>query len=246
MSKYTNRSDTNAFFVVGGTLGREATSYVRRPVDEEILRLTLAGEYCNVLAARQTGKSSLMVRTSERLKREGVRPVIIDLTSIGSAVSPSEWYFGLLSRLSRELDLGIDEQAWWQARSEKSPIQRFSDFLREVVLEEIPEKIVIFVDEIDSTLKLDFTDDFFAAIRAAYNARSRDRAFDRLTFVGVANAPSANPSAAASEKFVAEHCEIIDALQARDRSKVTSLINKHISKSQKRLFAVLENPPIVE
>jgi GntR family transcriptional regulator, rspAB operon transcriptional repressor len=66
--------------------------------------------------------------------------------------------------------------------------------------------------------------------------------FDRLTFVGV----SAGPSAAASEKFVAEHCEVIDALQARDRSKVTSLINKHISKSQKQLFAVLENPPIVE
>jgi GntR family transcriptional regulator, rspAB operon transcriptional repressor len=66
--------------------------------------------------------------------------------------------------------------------------------------------------------------------------------FDRLTFVGV----SAAPSAAASEKFVAEHCEVIDALQARDRSKVASLINKHISKSQKQLFAVLENPPIVE
>jgi formylglycine-generating enzyme required for sulfatase activity len=174
---------TSSFFVVGGTLGREAASYVRRPVDDEILRLTLQGEYCNVLAARQTGKSSLMVRTSERLKKEGVRSVIIDLTSIGSAVSPSEWYFGLLSRLRTELKLEVDEQAWWQARSEKSPIQRFSDFLREVVLEEIPEKIVIFVDEIDSTLKLEFTDDFFAAIRAAYNARSRDRAFDRLTFV---------------------------------------------------------------
>jgi len=66
--------------------------------------------------------------------------------------------------------------------------------------------------------------------------------FDRLTFVGV----SAAPTEAASEKFVAEHCEIIDALQARDRSAVTSLINKHISKSQKQLFAVLENPPIVE
>ncbi|MBT5941154.1 MAG: GntR family transcriptional regulator [Rhodospirillaceae bacterium] len=66
--------------------------------------------------------------------------------------------------------------------------------------------------------------------------------FDRLTFVGV----SAAPSAAAAEKFVTEHCEIIDALQAHDRSTVTSLINKHISKSQKQLFAVLENPPIVE
>ncbi|MDP6258602.1 MAG: GntR family transcriptional regulator [Rhodospirillales bacterium] len=66
--------------------------------------------------------------------------------------------------------------------------------------------------------------------------------FDRLTFVGV----SAAPTEAAAEKFVAEHCEIIDALQVRDRSTVTSLINKHITKSQKQLFAVLENPPIVE
>ena len=66
--------------------------------------------------------------------------------------------------------------------------------------------------------------------------------FDRLTFVGVANAPSA----ANSEKFVAEHCEIIDALQARDRSKATSLITKHITKSQKRLFSVLSNQPIIK
>ena len=84
-----NTSHSKDFFVVGGTLKREAASYVKRPVDDEILRLTLGGNYCNVLAARQTGKSSLMVRTSERLKQEGVRTVIIDLTSIGSNVSPS-------------------------------------------------------------------------------------------------------------------------------------------------------------
>ena len=178
-----NTSHSKDFFVVGGTLKREAASYVKRPVDDEILRLTLGGNYCNVLAARQTGKSSLMVRTSERLKQEGVRTVIIDLTSIGSNVSPSEWYFGLLSRLKRELKLTVDENAWWQARSEQSPVQRFSDFLREVILEEITDPIVVFVDEIDSTLKLGFTDDFFAAIRAAYNARSNDPAYERLTFV---------------------------------------------------------------
>ena len=108
----TTSNAPKSFFVVGGTLGRDASSYVRRPVDDELLQLTLQGEYCNVLAARQTGKSSLMVRTSERLKREGVRSVIIDPTSIGSAVTPSEWYFGLLSRLRTELDLSVDEQAW--------------------------------------------------------------------------------------------------------------------------------------
>jgi formylglycine-generating enzyme required for sulfatase activity len=171
------------FFVVGGTLERGAASYVQRPADEDLLRRTLAGEYCNVLAARQTGKSSLMVRTAEKLKGQGVKPVVIDLTSIGSMVSASEWYFGLISYLSRHLRLSVDEQAWWNARKETSPVQRFSNFLQEVILNEIREPIVIFIDEIDSTLKLKFTDDFFAAIRAAYNARSQNADLKRLTFV---------------------------------------------------------------
>jgi DNA-binding GntR family transcriptional regulator len=66
--------------------------------------------------------------------------------------------------------------------------------------------------------------------------------FDRLTFVGVSNAPSD----VVSEKFVSEHCEVIDALQARDRAKASSLITKHITKSKKRLFSVLGNQPIIE
>ena len=66
--------------------------------------------------------------------------------------------------------------------------------------------------------------------------------FDRLTFVGVSTAPSG----ASSEKLVKEHCGIIDAIQVRDKTKAARLINAHVMKSQKRLFAVLENPPIVE
>jgi formylglycine-generating enzyme required for sulfatase activity len=178
-----DKDTSNAFFVVGGTLGGNATSYIQRPLDRELLRLTLAGEYCNVLAARQMGKSSLMVRTAQKLREHGVHPIIIDITAIGSSVSAAEWYFGLVSRLARELNLDIDEQDWWRSAGEKSPVQRLSDFLRDVVLEQIHEPVVVFMDEIDSTLKLDFTDDFFAAIRAMYNARSRDEVYKRLTFI---------------------------------------------------------------
>ena len=124
-----------------------------------------------------------MVRTAERLKKQGVKPVIIDLTSIGSQVSVSEWYFGLISYVTRQLNLTFDAPSWWNTRKEKSPVQRFSDFLHEVILDEIHQPVVIFVDEIDSTLKLEFTDDFFAAIRALYNARSQNEDLKRLTFV---------------------------------------------------------------
>ncbi|GAB4546333.1 MAG: hypothetical protein Kow0063_40730 [Anaerolineae bacterium] len=90
---------------------------------------------------------------------------------------------GLLTRLKSQLELSVELEAWWSERASLGVVQRFTDFLREVVLTEIKGQIVIFIDEIENTLKLDFTDDFFAAVRAVYNARATDSAYNRLTFV---------------------------------------------------------------
>ncbi len=129
------------------------------------------------------GKSSLMVHTAGRLAEEGVRTVIIDLTQLGATLTPNQWYVGLIDEIVEQLDLDVDAVAWWEQHAHFGPTQRLSRFLRQVVLEAIPDPVVLFVDEIDSTLKLEFTDDFFAAIRAAYNARANDSAYKRLTFV---------------------------------------------------------------
>jgi WD40 repeat protein len=172
------------FFVAGGTLWREAPSYLRRPADDELLRLSLAGEYSNVLAARQMGKSSLMVRTSNRLREAGVSTAILDISTLGGGIStPDAWFFGFLDELSIQLGLDEDINAWWEARPNQNSVQRFSTFLRDVLLANIAEPLVIFVDEIDSALGMAFTDDFFAAIRATYNARATYPEFKRLTFI---------------------------------------------------------------
>ncbi|MBT7570635.1 MAG: GntR family transcriptional regulator [Rhodospirillaceae bacterium] len=63
--------------------------------------------------------------------------------------------------------------------------------------------------------------------------------FDRLTFVGVAQG-------ATSEKLVAEHGALIDAIQDRGKGRAQRLITDHIKQSQKRVFAVLNNPAIVD
>ena len=47
-----------------------------------------------MLAPRQLGKSSLIVRTAARLTAEDVRTVIIDLQRIGTHVDAAGWYFG--------------------------------------------------------------------------------------------------------------------------------------------------------
>ena len=178
----TSRSASAEFFVAGGTLPASAPSYVSRPADEQLFQAALAGEFCYVLTTRQMGKSSLMVRTANRLKPQGVRTAIIDLTTIGSSAEET-WYLDFLTELSDQLDVSQNVEAWWTERSALGAVRRFSNFLRDVLLEEISDQVVIFVDEIDFTLGLPFADDFFAAVRATYNARALDTKFNRLTFI---------------------------------------------------------------
>lgn len=171
------------FFKAGGTLHANAPSYVPRAADAELYKRLLAGQFCYVLTSRQMGKSSLMIRTAVRLRQQGIQTAIIDLSGLGTQVTSAQWYLGLLTRLGSELKLGVDVEAWWQARNALSVVQRFTDFVHEVVLAQVSGRMVIFIDEIDSTLKLDFTDDFFAAIRTFYNARASDASYEQLTFV---------------------------------------------------------------
>src|SRR5262245_6619323 len=171
------------FFKAGGTLHPESPSYIERPADNELFQQARAGQFCYVLTSRQRGKSSLMIHTAERLRQNNIRTAIVDLSGVGTQVTHEQWYLGFIKRLAHELRLSIDPEQWWNQRGGIGPVQRFTDFLHDIVLTEIIEQVVIFVDEIDSTLKLDFTDDFFAAIRSIYNLRASDPIYDRLTFV---------------------------------------------------------------
>ncbi|MBX0331361.1 AAA-like domain-containing protein [Oscillochloris sp. ZM17-4] len=175
---------TKPRFVAGGTVQAGDGIYIDRLADEQLLQHCKAGDFTYVLTARQMGKSSLMTRVAERLEAEGVRTVLIDLTDIGAQASPDEWYLGILDVIVEELSLKVDYQQWWSQHSHLSNARKFGKFLREVILENTTSPLVIFVDEIDTTRSLSFSaDDFFAAIRAAYNARSRDLHFRRLSFV---------------------------------------------------------------
>ncbi|MCL4295187.1 MAG: protein kinase [Anaerolineae bacterium] len=169
---------------VGGPVQAKYGTYLSRPADEQLLQACQAAKFAYVLACRQIGKSSLMFATSEKLSKAGVRTALIDLNNIGLNVEPDSWYFSLIDELARRLELEVEVESWWEERPRLSTLnQRFLQFLREVVLAEISEAIVIFVDEIDMTLGLGFTDDFFAAIRSVHNDRAQYPDFHRLTFV---------------------------------------------------------------
>ena len=181
------------FFTVGGTLPPDAPSYVMRQADEDLFTHLSAGHFCYLLTSRQMGKSSLMVRTTARLKAAGARVAILDLTKIGQNVTTDQWYNGLLARLGVAFGLE-DKLKEYSGRSDVAsrsigPLDRWERAIREVIVASIHERIVIFVDEIDFVRSLPFpTDEFFAAIRSFYNQRTTNPELNRITFclIGVA------------------------------------------------------------
>ena len=182
-----------SFFVAGGNLPSGSPSYVTRPADHILRQSIIDGELCIILHPRQTGKSSLMVETIRHLReQEGAfHPAIIDLTFIGTKVNENQWYISLINEIKRQLQLKTNVNDWWGKKVSGGNVTAFIDFLRDVVLSEVEGQIVIFIDEIDSTLNLEFsTDDFFAAIRAIYNSRATENVFNRLSFVIIGTAIS--------------------------------------------------------
>lgn len=179
-------ADPNLIFIAGGTLPSNSPSYIERKADRALLEALREGEFAYVLDSRQKGKSSLMIRTRERLEAEGIRTVLLDLQRFGSNLGPEQWYGSMLLAVGEELG---NEQALleaWDAQPHAGPMKRFFTAVEQAVAGLGP--VVIFVDEIDFVRSLPFaTDEFFAGIRESFNRRAAGSA-SNLTFclLGVA------------------------------------------------------------
>ena len=158
-----------------------------RRTDAELLDALQHDGSCNVLCPRQMGKTSTILRIRAELRSRGYRTALIDIAGrLGTPPNAADWYLGLLSQVSSQFGLDRDVKAWWAARDEPTPNEKLLTFFRDEILARESDRFVVFLDEINHTLNLGYTDDFFLAIRSLYDNQPPSD-LRRLTFclVGV-------------------------------------------------------------
>ncbi len=147
------------FFNVGAPLHAVRPGYVSRPADDLLYEAIVAGNYAHVIAPDRTGKSSLIASTSARLQNNGIKVAVLNLAQIGErdgGTDAGRWYYSIAYRLLRQFRLKIDLQNWWQDKSFLSNRQRLVEFYAEIVLQNIQDKVVVFVDEIQHIVSIMF------------------------------------------------------------------------------------------
>jgi WD40 repeat protein len=160
--------------------------YAERAADTELFEALRAGTTCHILSPRQSGKSSLAVRTAARLSREGVACVSVSLAELGGTAGGEEaWYTGLVDRIVADVPTWLPEgeaDRFWAACAGLTPSARWGAFLRDVLVARVPVPVVIFFDELEATLSLPFArDDFFVALRGVLDGRAANPSLGRLT-----------------------------------------------------------------
>jgi len=159
-------------------LETESHLYVERAEDGRIAADIRRRNHVALIGARQTGKTSLLLRLRRQLLEEGHMPVYLDLSPARDE-DEDAWYGYLRSVMVAQLRRdGVDVAV--------PPIRDRFDFraaLRQISLELASSRHVVFLIDEVSALPPDIAERFFSIVRTVFNERETFPEFQRYVFV---------------------------------------------------------------
>lgn len=157
--------------------------YVLREADRQLGRvIDEMGRPAYILVARQMGKTNLLLHMKRSREALGDVACYFDLSTrhptlqsffraiideAGTALSSGE----VLARINKDRKLNIE------------PNVEFDMHMRLLLEKARPQRLIIFLDEIDSLIGVPYSDKVLAQIRSMYFARENHKIYEHLTYV---------------------------------------------------------------
>lgn len=168
----------------GGAVRLRDELYVERDADGRLRReVVKRGSTTTIRAARQTGKSSLLVRGVHHARECDAKVVCLDLQRVDQDhLETADAFLRYLAEFivrKLRLDVGVERQ--W--RGSLGPQDKLTCLIEDYVLGEGRDSVVLAIDEADRLLQTGFHKDFFALVRSWHNSRAFDERWDRLNIV---------------------------------------------------------------
>ncbi len=168
-----------------GAIDFRNPTYLNRKADRELLAALKAGNFCYVLGGLHSGKTSLMLKTIKLLKAENYICVALDFNEVkNNLISVEAWYDGAILELETVGDLSRQSiDLWWSQKEVLSAVERLIVFIEEVLLPNVSQKIVIFIDGIESASSINNPlEDIWALIEYCYQEKANNKKLERLNF----------------------------------------------------------------
>ena len=158
---------------VGGAVPLDSAFYIVRAADAEF-KAAIARNDSIVLVkgARQMGKTSLLARSLQEAREEGVAVLLTDFQKLnaGAFESLENFYLALSESVADQLDLDAYPSDGWDRR--RSPNSNFERYLRRELLERLVGRVVWGLDEVDRLFPCGFSNEVFGLFRSWHNKRA--------------------------------------------------------------------------
>jgi hypothetical protein len=220
--------------------------YIRRKTDDALeLQLTKSSGITTVRAPRQTGKSSLLVRTLQYARKQGRRVVNLDMQDVHKHLASEDVFLRCMAEeiaCQLGLDVGQIEKLW-----APSPARVFNltGFMEKYVLPASDVPLVLAMDEVDRLLSADFHSDFFSTIRSWHTKQALGGPWSKLNIVmAISTDPFLLISDIRQSPF---NVGLVLELEDFDETQVRDLNVRHLSPMQEpdipRLMQLLNGHP---